>query len=167
MTQKTTAIFGIAVMAAVLLGGLTFAQSAVADRPGNTDPPKVVICHVPPGNPDNPQTIAVDPEEAAEHLAEHEGDSEGECGADPQCFDMEDGVSCEGGDQCTAFVCLGGVCTQQGFEPDLTPCDDGNACTLNACFTGICQSFAGIVCPLGQLCNPNTGVCEDLNGNLP
>ncbi len=69
MTQKITAIFGIAVLAAILLGGLTFAQSAMADRPGNTDPPKVVICHVPPGNPDNPQTIAVDPEEAAEHLA--------------------------------------------------------------------------------------------------
>jgi len=97
-------------MAAVLFGGLTFAQLAMADRPGNTEG-KVVICHVPPGNPDNPQTIAVDPESAAEHLAEHELDSEGECGAEPstcqECLDaMNEGLtSCEIGDtECVSDV---------------------------------------------------------------
>ena len=40
MTQKITAIFGIAVMAAILLGGLTFSQSAFAGQ-------SVVLCEAP------------------------------------------------------------------------------------------------------------------------
>ena len=39
--------------------------------------PKVVICHIPPGNPDNPQTIEVDDSAVPAHLAH--GDALGEC----------------------------------------------------------------------------------------
>jgi len=50
MTQKTTAIFGIAVMAAILLGGLTFSQSAFAGVSTGGGPGggqnKVTLCHV-------------------------------------------------------------------------------------------------------------------------
>ena len=47
MTQKTTAIFGIAVLAAILLGGLTFSQSAFAGQgSGGGGQQKVTLCHV-------------------------------------------------------------------------------------------------------------------------
>jgi hypothetical protein len=39
---------------------------------------KVTICHIPPGNPGNPQTITVGAPAVPAHLAEH-GDSIGSC----------------------------------------------------------------------------------------
>lgn len=39
---------------------------------------KVIICHTPPGNPDNPQTIAVAPNAAENHI-HHHGDTLGPC----------------------------------------------------------------------------------------
>lgn len=50
---------------------------------------KTTICHVPSGNPDNPQTITVGNSSVADHLSNHPGDSLGPC--------PEDGGS--GGDQ--------------------------------------------------------------------
>ena len=50
---------------------------------------KTTVCHVPSGNPDNPQTITVADSAVADHLANHPGDSLGPC--------EEDGGS--GGDQ--------------------------------------------------------------------
>ena len=44
---------------------------------------KVTICHVPPGNPDNPQTITIGESAVASHFEEHEGDSLGPCVDDP------------------------------------------------------------------------------------
>ena len=48
-----------------------------------TDPPppghKVDVCHVPPGNPNNPHTIRVDESALAAHLAEHPNDTVGKC----------------------------------------------------------------------------------------
>ena len=41
------------------------------------DQGKVTICHIPLGNPDNPQTICVDADAVPAHLAH--GDYEGEC----------------------------------------------------------------------------------------
>ncbi|ATX82591.1 hypothetical protein Ga0123462_1744 [Mariprofundus ferrinatatus] len=41
---------------------------------------KVTICHLPPGNPSNAQTLSVGASAVAAHLAEH-GDYLGECGA--------------------------------------------------------------------------------------
>ncbi len=40
---------------------------------------KVDICHVPPGNPENVQTINISKAAAVFHLLLHEGDSEGAC----------------------------------------------------------------------------------------
>lgn len=45
--------------------------------------PKVTICHVPPGNPNNPRTIQVDPSAVPWHLANHEGDYIGPCTPKP------------------------------------------------------------------------------------
>jgi len=40
---------------------------------------KTELCHVPPGNPDNPQQLCIAPEAVPSHLAEHEGDAVGPC----------------------------------------------------------------------------------------
>ncbi len=40
---------------------------------------KVLICHVPPGNPDNAHTICISPNAVPDHFANHEGDHCGEC----------------------------------------------------------------------------------------
>jgi len=40
---------------------------------------KVLICHVPPGNPDNPRTICISENAVAAHFANHKGDHCGPC----------------------------------------------------------------------------------------
>jgi hypothetical protein len=39
----------------------------------------IVICHRPPGNPDNARTLRLSPSGAQNHLDNHEGDTEGPC----------------------------------------------------------------------------------------
>ncbi len=68
MTQKTTAIFGIAVLAAILLGGLTFSQSAFAGQSGGGPPGKVTICHVDVDDGGDPVTISVSVKALPAHL---------------------------------------------------------------------------------------------------
>jgi len=46
---------------------------------GNGGGERVTICHVPPGNPDNPQTLDLPPRGAQNHLDNHELDYEGPC----------------------------------------------------------------------------------------
>jgi len=64
-------------MVAVIMGMSAFAP-AMADKPGE-EPigEKVLVCHVPPGNPDNARTISTSAEDEQEHL-DH-GDSPGRC----------------------------------------------------------------------------------------
>ena len=45
--------------------------------------PKVTICHVPPGNPENAHTITIGAAAVPAHLANHEGDSVGQCRPEP------------------------------------------------------------------------------------
>jgi hypothetical protein len=40
---------------------------------------KVLLCHVPPGNPNNPQTLCIAPSAVPAHLANHPGDCLGSC----------------------------------------------------------------------------------------
>jgi len=75
MTQKITAIFGIAVLAAVLLGGLAFSQSALAGGPGGP-PGKVTLCHVDQETGEE-ITISVGAPAVPAHLAH--GDTLGPC----------------------------------------------------------------------------------------
>lgn len=45
---------------------------------------KVLICHIPPGNPENKHEIVIDFSALAAHVAEH-GDTEGACSVgDPE-----------------------------------------------------------------------------------
>jgi predicted extracellular nuclease len=52
-------------------------------RVPGTDGKKVYICHAPPGNPGNGQTLAVNVNSVKDHLSSHAGDKLGQCGQDP------------------------------------------------------------------------------------
>jgi len=52
-------------------------------RVEGTDGKKVYICHAPPGNPGNGQTLAVNVNSVKEHLLSHANDKLGKCGQDP------------------------------------------------------------------------------------
>jgi hypothetical protein len=52
-------------------------------RVPGTDGKKVYICHAPPGNPGNGQTLAVNVSSVKDHLLNHAGDKLGQCGQDP------------------------------------------------------------------------------------
>jgi len=52
-------------------------------RVSGTDGKKVYICHAPPGNPANGQTLAVNVNSVKDHLSSHAGDKLGQCGQDP------------------------------------------------------------------------------------
>jgi hypothetical protein len=64
----------------LVIGAIALTVPAVA-LAGNPAPhgKKVTICHVPPGNPDNPQTLRVGRKAAAAHLRRHAGDHLGRC----------------------------------------------------------------------------------------
>ena len=57
---------------------------------------KVIVCHVPPGNPENPQTIEVAESALPAHLAH--GDTEGECAEETPPAEGEEGEEDGGGE---------------------------------------------------------------------
>ena len=52
-------------------------------RVPGTDGKKVYLCHAPPGNPNNSQTLSISTNAVAAHLANHSGDRLGQCGQTP------------------------------------------------------------------------------------
>ena len=68
------AIWAVLVFASILILGVIGLSAEVYAPPA----PKVVICHIPPGNPDNAHTIEVSEYAVDSHL-DH-GDTLGECG---------------------------------------------------------------------------------------
>ncbi|MGH7566046.1 MAG: hypothetical protein ACREK2_04370 [Gemmatimonadota bacterium] len=70
-----------------------------AEEPGgDAEQPKVLVCHVPPGNPENPHTIEVGEPSVPAHLAH--GDTEGACAEETPPAEGEEGgdEGEEGGD---------------------------------------------------------------------
>ena len=89
---------------------------------------KVSICHYPPGNPANAQTISVGEAAVSAHLGH--GDEVGSCPSG--C--LRNAALCDDGDACTADSCdATGACHHAPVN-----CDDGNACTLDSCRNGVC-----------------------------
>ncbi|NDC37032.1 MAG: hypothetical protein EBZ48_03150 [Proteobacteria bacterium] len=102
-----------------------------------TPDPKVTICHIPPGNPANAQTIQVSPDAVAAHLAH--GDILGPCPVDcvgaPFGNAVIDQCGVCGGDNSTCKDCAGvpnggavvdacGVCGGTATDPEsCDPCD--------------------------------------------
>ena len=99
------------------------------------------------------------------------------------CFFSNNTNPCSDGDACTANdTCAGGVCVPGAA----VNCDDGNVCTDDSCDSGIgCVHAANtgscddsslcttgdvcsggtcsgtpVGCPVGETCNPGTGMCE-------
>ena len=65
------------------------------EGPDGEEEVKVVLCHVPPGNPENPLTIEVDESAVPAHLAH--GDTEGECVEETPPTEGEEGGAEEDG----------------------------------------------------------------------
>jgi hypothetical protein len=61
-----------------LTGTEEYAVTLANGAPGCTNPKKVLICHIPPGNPDNAHDICVGHQAVAPHQ-EHHGDTIGAC----------------------------------------------------------------------------------------
>ena len=147
---------------------------------------KVVLCHVPPGNPANAQTISVGEAAISAHLAH--GDQLGECVTGCQANDSicDDGnactsdscapngecqhlaVSCNDGNPCTTDICDASTgCVSLPNEG--ASCDDGNACTSqDACVGTSCQgtAIAGC-CATSANCDDGNGCTDDvcINGS--
>lgn len=102
---------------------------------------KVTVCHAPPGNSANRQTISVGEAAVRAHLAH--GDQLGACPTGCP-------TSCDDGNACTSDSCdPGGQCRH-----DPVTCDDGNTCTRDECDPAV-----------GCLRLPNDGQsCDDGNG---
>lgn len=58
---------------------ITICVIDVRDPKGNARNPKVLICHIPPGNPNNPQSLSVGVSAVPAHLGLHGGDRLGTC----------------------------------------------------------------------------------------
>jgi len=138
-----------------MLGGVSPTQTNVV-RADNND--RVEICHFPPGNPDNYQTITINASALAAHLAH--GDFAGPCDNDCRLF----GSVCDDGNACTVDSCNSdGTC--RNSAP--TDCDDGDVCTADSCdpVTGDCVNapLTGGACDDGNDCTEldtcNGGAC--------
>jgi LPXTG-motif cell wall-anchored protein len=78
MNQRNASFGAAATMLLTIIVLLSVTAIAVADEDNHTKPHKVTICHVPPGNPDNPLTLEVDAEGWNGHK-NHPDDYEGPC----------------------------------------------------------------------------------------
>ena len=119
----------------VLLGFVVILLSVSSVAAGD----KITLCHRPPGNPGNTQTIRIGASAVPAHL-KHD-DTLGEC--IPSCRD--NGAGCTSGADCCSEICRNGVCA--------SPCTaDGGPCTSgSACCGGLCsdQGFCASECTAG------------------
>ena len=146
MKQRVPLILAVACLAAA---GAVYAGGG----------PKVQICHIPPGNPENFHTITISEKAFSAHLAH--GDLGESC--DAACATL-----CDDDDVCT--IDDTGDCEQLGCPiiPELVDCDDGNECTENSCdpIDGCVNTpLAGEFCDDGEFCTGNDtcdalGACE-------
>jgi hypothetical protein len=60
-------------------------------RVPGTNGKKVYLCHVPPGNPGNPQTLSISVNAVPSHLGNHEGDQLGAC--DQSCDNLKTSIT--------------------------------------------------------------------------
>ena len=104
-------------LSVILAVAWTFGDTAVhADK-------KVTVCHRPPGQPGNGQTISVAEAATGAHLGH--GDALGACVNGCQSSSS----ACDDGNACTTDSCLpDGQCAHS-----VVSCDDGNPCTTDAC----------------------------------
>ena len=146
---------------------------------------RVVICHFPLGNTENPHNITISSSAIPAHLSH--GDILGKCPSgcninpsmcDDQnlCTDdicLENGecqhvlVDCNDGNICTENICLPEEgCVDSSL--DGIPCDDGNACTAgDICQSKVCSGQQITGCCLSDIdCDDGDNCTDDLcSGN--
>ncbi len=154
MTQKITAIFGIAVLAAILLGGLTFSQSAFAGQSGGPGQQKVTLCHVDQETGEE-ITITVGAPAVPAHL--NHGDTLGACDDEPEplgtCQECVDELNT---DECVDFGCEKSewlafadctlTCTGQAGEGIPEQCFNEEANDLRICIDAAGDSSDILAC---------------------
>jgi EGF-like domain/Dictyostelium (slime mold) repeat len=136
----------------LLLTALMIVLAAGAAAAGK--PPKVDVCHIPPGNPDNFHTITVSQNAVSAHLGH--GDILGACG--DNCESL-----CDDGDPCTVDGCDPGT-EQCALDHPQVDCSDNNLCTVDSCDsgTGACVNVENVDCADADLCTVD--VCDPLTG---
>ena len=149
MTTRKCLQFAVAALALFMLAGLTTTAGAAPL-------PKVDICHIPPGNPENFHTITVSENALAAHLAH--GDLGGACNA--VCAAL-----CDDGDACTiddTADCESDGCPAAPRDP--TDCNDSALCTTDSCDSITGCANEPVTCAAPNLCTisacaPDTGEC--------
>jgi len=154
-------VLSISLIAVLVIGMISF-DDAFAK---NDD--KITICHIPPGDPNNPQTIEISEKALQTHIQKH-GDTLGPCEAlvcvPPTCTPScgENGT-CVADDVCvcdTGFY--GDLCTIPSCTSN-EDCNDGNSCTLDACNdVGQCVAAPIPGCIPDDRCLTNSD-CNDSN----
>ena len=73
-------------------------SSSSSESSDDSSSDKVTICHVPPGNEDNPQTLSVASSAVDAHLSNHPGDHVGACDSSEDSSTKSDEASSKSGD---------------------------------------------------------------------
>jgi hypothetical protein len=141
-----------------------FVLAGYAPVAGAAPLPKVDICHIPPGNPDNFHTITVSENALPAHLAH--GDLGGAC--NDLCATI-----CDDGNACT--VDDTGDCESEDCPPEPrapTDCSDSNLCTTDSCDPATGCANDPVICDAPDLCTvsacaPDTGECVESPVSCP
>ncbi len=120
----------------LLLGTAGLANPALAARG-----PRVEICHLPPGNPDNFQTITISENAVASHFAH--GDYAGACDAAPVCGNG----FIDGDEDCDGFDLAGASCGSLGYTLEGTlSCSAGCSYDTQLCQSQACPATGQVRC---------------------
>ncbi len=137
--------------------------ATIADRPKLTVTYQAVACTIDDDCDDSDVCNGLETCDAGSCLAgtpldcdDSNACTDDSCDPGTGCANVNNTDPCDDGDACTENdACSGGSCGA-GSAVD---CDDSIACTDDSCDSGSgCQNVDN--CPVGQLCNLGTGVCD-------
>ena len=140
--MKRLYILTFLAIAAIITFGSTATQAAPL--------PKVTICHIPPGNPDNAHTITISENALQAHINNH-GDIPGACGLNCEDTCPDDGNACTANCNLATGDC--------DYEP--VDCSDSSLCTADTCDPAVGCLFDPVECPEIEC---QVGICTEPDG---